>query len=222
MPPTCRRRSAVQAKDSTAPEACAGHQPLNRIRKVTLRVSEPDPSSTDTRTATPVPAPPPALAPPLAAGHPALVGSQYNARDPAMNIPTSNVHPYMPFYPPALPQLHYPPFPPYGAGAAHHDAQYTTLPTPILSQLLATQYANTTGLSSPASEVQSRAYGSVRGALAHIDVASSSAEARPGKTYPNKEVSPGGKTTYLRKERLADVLKCGISWWRSLDRKSVV
>ena len=199
MPPTRRRRSAVQAKDSTAPEARAGHQPRNRIHKVTLHVSEPDPSSTDTHTATPVPAPPPAPAPPppLAAGHPALVGSQYNARDPAMNVPPSNVHPYMPFYPPALSQLHYPLFPPYGAGAAHHDAQYMGLPPPILSQLLATQYANATGLSSPASEVQPRAYGPVRGALAHVDVASSSAEARPGKTYPNKEVSPGGKTTYV-------------------------
>ena len=235
MPPTSRRRRPkLRAKDSTHPsaEAGAGRQSQQRrshIRKVTLRMPQPNPPSPEPRGVTPAlqpPSPSPEVHSPLhesppppkqhpqvphvATDHPALVGgSQYNVRDQVMNLPPSHTHPYMPFYPPAFPQLQYPHIPPHGAGTgvAHlqpQHTQYMTLPTPYLSQLLAMQYANTTNISLPPHEVRISQHVQ-ENTVPCLDVretdgvdrtnaaTSSSAEARSGKTYPNKEVSKGGK-----------------------------
>ena len=51
------------------------------------------------------------------------------------------------------------------------------------------------------------------GSLAEVNAVatatSSSVDARPGKTYPNKYVSTGGRFLYLHEKDLVDVLKCG-------------
>ena len=160
--------------------------------------------------------------PHLTAGHPASVGRQFNAHDLGMSIPPLHANPYMPFYPPPThPQLQYPSHipPHYGTCTSapflqsQHDFHYPTLPPPFISQLLATQYPNT-NVSLPACEVQRRPGRPMReGSLAEVDAVAtatlSSMDARPGKTYPNKYVSTGGRLLYLHEVVLVDVLKCG-------------
>ena len=160
--------------------------------------------------------------PHLTAGHPASVGRQFNAHDLGMSIPPLHANPYMPFYPPPThPQLQYPSHIPLHYGTrtsapflqSQHDFHYPTLPPPFISQLLATQYPNT-NVSLPAHEVQHRPGRPMReGSLTEVDAvataASSSVDARPGKTYPNKYISTGGRLLYLHEVVLVDVLKCG-------------
>ena len=217
MPPTtCRRRTKAQVADRThistisTPEAPASNQSQpqqSRVRKVTLRVPQPTPAGQDPQRTTPVLPPPPPhsplpLPPPppqypsphFATGHPAPVSSQYNIHGPAMGVPS---FPHgTPFYPPGpltYPQLEFPHIPPYAAS--------------FLSQFLATmQQANTgdgllparqvrphIGWPMPGGNLAHASAGDING-VAQLDVAaaSSSAETRPGRTYPNKQISPGG------------------------------
>ena len=227
----CTKLHAKDSTHPSSAEAGAGHQSQqwqSHICKVRLQMPQLNPSSPDPHGVMPV-LPPPlpspevhgplhqSLPPPkqhpqvlhIAADHPALVGSsQYNVCDQVMNFPPSHTHPYMPFYPPAFPQPQYPHIPPHGAGTgvAHlqpQHMQYMSLPTPFLSQFLATQYANTTNVSLPWREVRISQHVQ-EGTLPCLDAretdgvdhtnaaASSSAEAWSGKTYANKEISKGG------------------------------
>ena len=212
---TRRRRTKAQVADPThissnsTPEAPASNQSQprrSRVRKVTLRVPQPTPAGQDPQRTIPVLPPPPPhsplpLPPPppqypsphFATGHPALVSSQYNIHGPAVGVPSFPYNtPFYPPGPPAHPQLDFPHVPPYMAS--------------LLSHFLAMQQANTGDGLLPAHQVQPHTGRPTQGGnLAHtsagdingvaqpdVAAASSSAETRPGRTYPNKQISPGG------------------------------
>ena len=192
----------MQVADPThisTPEASASQQPQqqrSRVRRVTLRMPQPDPSgvnSSSTAPVPPVPPPPhgPPHLPPPPPQHLQVPGSQYDAHGPVMGVPPFHGQTFNTlFYPPLLPQLNFPHIPPYAA--------------PFLSQLLAMQQAGTSNEHLPARlEAQPRAGrpALARAVVGEVDevarpetaTASSSVEARSGRTYPNKEVSTGGK-----------------------------
>ena len=134
-------------------------------------------------------------APHLAAGHPVPAGSQHNVHGPVIGIPPFQGQDLNAlFYPPALPQVNFPHIPPYAAS--------------FLSQLLAMQQASNgngllparheapphTGRPAQGGAPEHVSVGEVNGVTQpDIATASSSVEARPGKTYPNKQISNGGK-----------------------------
>ncbi|KAI9437438.1 hypothetical protein H4582DRAFT_2150264 [Lactarius indigo] len=206
---------------STPPETPAASQSRPRVHKVTLRLSRPSaPDTPAAMPELPPLLPPPPLPeghvppqtpalPPLPPPHLPPVagpvfGGQHSSAGLAMNVPPTYAHPYgaMPYPPP------YPPFQPWGY------AQYPMAPPPGFAPgpfpeiSLATQHA-TTGEEDPPAH---RERGHVADGRTDQDVPrrgcpggtgrdggvgvnsaapSSTMGARPGRTYPNKEVSYG-------------------------------
>lgn len=177
MPPTTRRK-----RNTARPQAVAGH-----IRKVTLHVSQPSaPEPPDAPAAPPLPPPPQPV--------PSNVDHLPQMPLPPPLPPHLPPHPYNGMFgPPGYPPVtHYP----YGAsiGTAPPQpwgyAQYPTVPPPLAYPLA--QYA-------AASDEHLPAHGDMRvavtggGASVNDATALPMAGARPGRSYPNKEVSPGGR-----------------------------
>jgi hypothetical protein len=220
MPRKTRRKHAsahVTDPYPTSPEGTRSQQQHANICKVILHVpvlqpktSTPDvmdelppsaspPSSPPEMHRAPQhpPLPPPPPLPPshhphvpsLVTGHPILISGRQGAAGQHNTSPPTTTHPYsVPLYP--LTHI-----PLYGAGfgAAQLQswgyAQYPSLP-PLLSHPLPTQH--TTGHSNgPA--VQSV----------------SAASARPGRTYPNKDVGLGGKRHMSLNKYIPDFAKSG-------------
>ncbi|KAH9007421.1 hypothetical protein EDB84DRAFT_1572907 [Lactarius hengduanensis] len=204
MSPTRHRRESACARDNQS------RQPRSNVRRVILHVPQPSPPPPGVQDMPQTLPQPPHLPPPVA-GLPIPNDGQHAWAGLPTNAPTYP-HPYgMLFYPPA-----YPPVPhhhPHGAsmGAAPGQPwgypQYPVAPlsTPFLAHPLATQNV-TTGEDIPAQEACGRvADGSVvqntpgcedmartGGRRMGVNAAPSSAvDARPGRSYPNKEVSKG-------------------------------
>ncbi|KAH9067970.1 hypothetical protein EDB83DRAFT_2519059 [Lactarius deliciosus] len=191
------------------PEIPPASQLRPRVRKVILRLSQP--SAPDIPAAMPrlplLPLPPPeghvpphTLAvpplPPLPAPNlPPVAGpifsGQYSSVSPAMNIPPTHAHPYgaMPYPPP------YPPFQPWGYAQYPMAPLPGFAPGPFLENPLAAQ-RTTTGDEDPPAH---RERGHVADGPMDQDVPRrgrpgrplSTVGARPGRTYPNEEVSDG-------------------------------
>ncbi|KAI9429954.1 hypothetical protein H4582DRAFT_2218058 [Lactarius indigo] len=203
----------------TPPEAPAASQSRPRVRKVTLRLSQP--SAPDTPAAMPgllpLPPPPPEghvppqtpALPPLPPQHLPPVagpvfGGQHSSAGLAMNVPPTYAHPYgaIPYPPP------YPPFQPWGYAQYPMAPPLGFAPGPFPENPLATQRATTGDEDPPAhrergrvadgptdQDVPTRGHpggtGRDGGAGVNSAAPSSTMSARPGKTYPNKEVSYG-------------------------------
>ena len=169
-----------------------------------------------------LPLPPPPHLPPLGTGLPNPVDGQYSLASPslAMNAPPTYAHPYgATFYPPPYPPT--PHYSPYGASISAAPfppwgyAQYPMAPLPgpplghFLTHPLATQRATTSDEDSPAYNVRGHTEGPMdqdippRGdtgptgthgnAGTNVAAPTLTTGTRSGRTYPNREVSNGGK-----------------------------
>ncbi|KAH8988467.1 hypothetical protein EDB83DRAFT_2325649 [Lactarius deliciosus] len=215
------------------PETPADSQPRSRVRKVTLRLSQPSTPETPAAIPTlpPLPPPPPEghvppqtppvpPLPPLPPPHlppmggpPSQFGGQYNPTGLAMNAPPTHAHPYgaMPYppvYPPVPQHSQYAPFQPWGYAQYPMGPPPVFAPSPFLEYPLATQRATAGDEDPPANRARGRvangpmdharhgdtgAAGSDGGAGTNHAAPSSTVGARPGRLYPNKEVSNGGE-----------------------------
>ncbi|KAH9055842.1 hypothetical protein EDB83DRAFT_2521165 [Lactarius deliciosus] len=155
------------------------------------------------------PLPPPHL-PPMG-GPPSQFSGQYNPAGLAMNAPPTYAHPYgaMPYppvYPPVPQHSQYAPFQPWGYAQYPMGPPPVFAPGPFLEHPLATQRATAGDEDPPAHRARGRvangpldqarrgdpgAAGSDGGAGANHAAPSSTVGARPGRLYPNKEVSNG-------------------------------
>ncbi|KAI9428500.1 hypothetical protein H4582DRAFT_2091912 [Lactarius indigo] len=218
MSPTRRHRKS--ARNSSK-------QPQSRVRKVTLRLPQPDSSPSPAPGSLPPMSPPPPEVlpevphlpltphlpphlPPSVAGLPVLNNSQHIFAGLPANAPPTYAHPYGPtFYPPAYPPVSY--HHSYGPGisAAPHQpwgyAQYPMAPPPgpFLMDLPAPLDATTGEEGSPTAR-DTRGHvvngpddraalgrGNGGGVGTNGAASLSTAAARPGRSYPNKEISAG-------------------------------
>ena len=185
MPPTTRKRNGAH------PQAAAGH-----VRKVTLRVSQPS-APANTTPASP-PLPPPLPVPPEV--------DHLVPQTPLPLPPHPPPHLYGGMFSP--PGSAYPPVShyPYGAsiGTAPPQpwgyAQYPMVPSPLTYPL-----AQHTAAGDEYLPAHGDMQVAVTGGSASVNNAASlpTPGARPGRFYPNKEVSPGGMC-HLRSHKEAD------------------
>ncbi|KAI9431984.1 hypothetical protein H4582DRAFT_2084258 [Lactarius indigo] len=211
MSPTRRHRKSVRTQESSS------RQPRSHPRKVILRVSQPSTPDSPPPTSppppevphlSPVPPLPPHL-PPSVAGLPIPNDSQQMSAGLPVNSPLTYTHSHgMTFYPPAYPPVPY--HHAYGAGISTTPpqpwgyAQYPMAPplAPFMMDPSAAWYATTGEEDSPARDMRGHVAngpedraalgrGSGGGVGANNAASSSTAVARLGKSYPNKEISEG-------------------------------
>ncbi|KAI9432510.1 hypothetical protein H4582DRAFT_2061704 [Lactarius indigo] len=215
MSPTQRHRKSARARDSSS------KQPQSRVRKVILRLPQPDSSLPSTPDSLPPMSPPPPevlpevphlppYLPPSVAGLPIPNDSQQFLAGLPATAPPTYAHPYGgTFYPPAYPPVSY--HHTYGPGISAAPlqpwsyAQYPMAPppSPFLMDLPAALHAMTGEEGSPPAR-DTRGHvangpedgpalgrGNGGGVGTNGAASSSTAVSRLGKSYPNKEISKG-------------------------------